>query len=96
MTLRRDGVAVVDVRATLETHDGALALVQYQGVIDLGPDGHDEFLRGEAPEVMRIRIAPRFCTGHPAYQWLNRLQCPGVGEYHPASRAARYDVYAVR
>src|SRR5688572_5098021 len=47
--VRRDGVAQQDVRTTFETHDGALILVTYPGVIDFGEDGYDKFLRGELP-----------------------------------------------
>ena len=42
ITLRRDGVALLDVRATLETGDGALILMTYPGVIDLGPEGGEK------------------------------------------------------
>jgi hypothetical protein len=95
MTVHRDGVAILDVRATFETHDGALILVTYPGVIDLGEDGYDKFLRGELPSTARIRTSPRFLTSHPEYLWLNRLQCVGVGEYVAAANAASYDVYAI-
>ena len=96
VTVRRDGVAHLDVRATFETHDGASILVTYQGVVDFGEDGHDKFLRGEMPPTVPIRISPRFVTAHPEYLWLNRLHSIGIGEYHAATNDARYDVYAVR
>jgi hypothetical protein len=41
VTVRKDGVAYLDVRTTLETDDGALILVAYQGLADFGEDGHD-------------------------------------------------------
>jgi len=96
MMVRRDGVAILDVRSTFETTDGASILVTYPGVIDLGEDGYDKFLRGELPSLARIRTSPRFTTSHPEYLWLNRLHCVGVGEYSAASNDARYDVYAIR
>jgi Protein of unknown function (DUF3237) len=96
MTVRRDGVAILDVRATFETHDAALILVSYRGVIDLGNEGYDKFLRGELPAAAQIRTSPRFATSHPQYLWLNRLHCIGVGEYLAATNQATYDVYAVR
>jgi hypothetical protein len=96
MTVRKDGVATVDVRATFETHDGALILITYPGVIDFGNGGYEQFQRGELPELARIRIAPRLSTSHPDYLWLNRLQCLGIGEYRQATHDATYDVYAVR
>ena len=96
LTVRKDGVANLDVRGTFETHDGALILVTYPGIADLGPDGYEKFVRGEMPPIVRLRIAPRFLTSHPDYEWLNRLHCLGVGEYHAAANEAQYDVYAVR
>jgi hypothetical protein len=96
MTVRRDGTAVMDVRTTFETHDGALILVTYQGIADLGEAGYERFLRGELPPTVNLRMSPRFVTSHPQYLWLNRLFCFGVGEYHAASNDARYDVYMVR
>lgn len=96
MTVRRDGVAVMDARVTFETDDKALIFVTYGGTIDFGPDGYDQFLRGEMPEVVRLRISPRFATGADRYLWLTRVHCVGIGEYRPATRIVSYDVYAVR
>ena len=95
LTVRTDGVAILDVRGTLETPDGALILVTYQGVSDVGPDGYQKFLDQSLPPVIPIRTAPRFVTSHPDYVWLNRLHCLGIGEYHAAANAVAYDVYAV-
>ena len=96
MTVRRDGVAYLNVRTTFETHDHAIILVTYEGVIDLGAGGYQSFLRSELPETAQLRIAPRFVTSHPDYVWLNRIFCVGVGEYHAQTNVATYDVYAVR
>ena len=96
MTVRRDGVAILDVRSTLETDDGALIYMTYPGVIDFGEDGFGKFSRSELPPVVEIRIAPRLATASPRYLWLNRLQYVGIGEYRPALREAHYDVYALR
>jgi len=96
MTVRRDGVAILDVRTTFATHDGALILLTYPGLIDLGEDGYDKFLRGELPAAAKIQTSPRFATSHPRYLWLNRLHCIGVGEYVAATNHATYDVYVVR
>src|SRR5262245_30126820 len=73
MSVRRDGVAILDVRTTFETHDGALILLTYPGLIDLGEDGYDKFLRGELPAAAKIQTSPCFATSHPRYLWLNRL-----------------------
>ncbi len=32
-------------------------------------------------------------TAHPAYAWLNRLQCLGIGEVDLSKNRVTYDVY---
>jgi hypothetical protein len=84
------------VRATIETHEGALIHMAYTGVGDLGADGHQKFLDGVLPPRLQLRAASRFQTAHPAYQWLTRLRCLNVGEADLERFEAGYDVYAVR
>jgi hypothetical protein len=91
--VRRDGVAILDVRGTLQTGDGALIYVPYTGIGDLGPDGYERFLRGELPPRIGLRGVPRFRTSHSSYLWLNRLQCLNVGDVETATGIVRYDVY---
>jgi hypothetical protein len=79
LSLRPDGIGILDVRATLELEDGALIYTSYGGVADLGQDGYERFLAGNPPARVPLRIAPRYYTGHSAYLWLNRLQCVGSG-----------------
>lgn len=94
--VRKDGIALLDARITLETDDGALILATYPGTIDFGEDGYEKFLRSDLPPAAQVRISPRFSTSHAGYLWLNRLHCVGIGEYIPAERCVNYDVYAVR
>lgn len=96
MVLRRDGVAVLDVRITIETDDGALLFVTYEGVVDFGPDGYANFLKGQIPERMAVRAAPRIATAHPAYAWMNRCQFLAIGEAQPMAHTITYEIYAVR
>jgi hypothetical protein len=95
LTIRPDGVGVLDVRATIETGDGALVYVEYMGVMDLGPDGYQRMLTGNPPARAAIQAAPRFLTSHPNYLWLNRLQCLNVGMADFATNSVSYDTYAV-
>jgi hypothetical protein len=37
LLIRKDGVGLVDVRATMEMQDGALVYAAYTGVLDPGP-----------------------------------------------------------
>lgn len=96
LTIRTDGVGILDVRATLETDDGAVIGVSYTGVANLGEDGYQRFLRQELPPTVALHTAPRFQTAHPAYQWLNRVQCVGIGQVDMQTLTVRYDVYALR
>jgi hypothetical protein len=94
LVIRKDGVGLLDVRATFECADGALIYAPYRGTIDAGPDGYDRFLANDLPTKMPVRSAPRFQTAHADYVWLNRLQCFGVGECDLGANRVSYDVYA--
>jgi len=66
VTATRDGAYELDLRATLETDDGALIHLTFSGVRD---------------DVNRyFRTLPRFETAAPAYDFLNRLLAVGIGE----------------
>jgi hypothetical protein len=96
MTIRPDGIGVMDVRATLETHDGALLYVSYLGYFELGENGYQDFLAQRWPQKAPTRTAPQFDAAHPNYLWLNRVQCLGIGEVRMAELVYTYDLYAVR
>jgi hypothetical protein len=95
LTLHRNGVALLDVRATFKTHDGALIYVAYPGIGDLGVDGYDKFLHGDFPRTLRLRTAPVFRTTAAQYEWLHRLLCVSTGEVDFERSDVRYDVFAV-
>jgi hypothetical protein len=94
-TVRTDGVGILDVRATFESHDGALIEIAFTGIGDLGEDGYQKFLRQELTRSLQLRVAPRFRTAHPDYEWLNRVQCIGVGEINMEPLEVRFDIYAM-
>ena len=93
--LRRDGIGQLDVQLMLDTDDGALIEIRYDGLGDLGVDGYERFLRGELPALLPLHTTPRFRTAHPDYQWLNRLACVGVGAADLQRFEVRYDLYAL-
>jgi Protein of unknown function (DUF3237) len=69
-TIRRaDGVFELDLRVTLETDDGALIHMTFEGIRD-----------DAAPY---FRTLPRFETGAPKYAFLNKLLAVGRGEATP-------------
>jgi hypothetical protein len=86
MIVGPDGTALLDIRLTLETDDGALIYVEYQGRRDF-----TQVYEGiDAP----VYIAPRFETGDERYSWLNKIQAIGKGLVDGDSRI--YEVYEVR
>ena len=96
LLLRKDGIGVLDVRTTMELEGGALVYTIYGGVLDLGPNGYEEFSQGILPPRIDLKIAPRFFTAHPDYLWLNRLQGIGNGVFERDQLRVIYDIYAVR
>jgi cytochrome P450 len=78
------GALQVDVRATLETHDGATIFVRYEG-------RSDYMKAGQAPIV----IAPLFETSDTRYSWLNKVQAIGRGRSKGMSTLV-YDIYEVK
>ena len=66
---RSDGVLELDLRITLETDDGALVHMTFEGIRD-----------DAAPGGTYFRTLPRFETADPKYSFLNRLLAVGTGE----------------
>ena len=97
LTIRKDGVAILDVRATIETHDEALIGLYYWGILDMGDNGYEAFSQGRPPvSGTAIRMSARLTASHPDYLWLNRLHCLGIGRAWLERAEVAYDVYAVR
>lgn len=84
-SLAADGTFQLDVRATLESDDGALILAQYMGRCD--------FSNPEAPGP--VYATPRFETGDPRYAWLNKLQAVMKGKVELPTHIT-YGIYAVQ
>jgi hypothetical protein len=66
---RADGVLELDLRVTLETDDGALIHMTFEGIRD-----------DAAPGAPYFRTLPRFDTAVAKYSFLNRLLAVGTGE----------------
>ena len=66
---RSDGVVELDLRITLETNDGALIYMTFEGIRE-----------DRAPGAPDFRAVPRFETAEPKYSFLNRLLAVGTGE----------------
>lgn len=97
LRLRRDGVVILDVRTTIETHDGALILVQARGPADAGKNAYEQMLAGSAQGAVSFRTANLYESSDPQYTWLNRVQCVAAGEVDLARpEPVRADVFALR
>jgi len=83
LTIGPDGTGTLDVRATMETDDGALVFVYYQGRRDFS-EGMD------AP----LYTAPKFEAGDERYRWLNKIQAVGKGDL--AGSTLTYEIYELR
>jgi hypothetical protein len=83
--LRSDGVLELDLRATLETDDGALVHMSSFGLRHGPPDVLAALARGEHvdPSAYYFRTTIRFATAHPEYAFLNRLIAVSSGDRHP-------------
>jgi len=80
------GTGTLDVRATLETDDGALIFTHYRGRVDLskGP--------GNAP----VYGAPLYDTGDPRYAWLNKIQAVAKGVITADMSQLDYEIFELR
>jgi len=66
---RLDGLIELDLRITLQTDDGALVYMTFEGIRDDG-----------APDAPYFRTLPRFQTAEAKYVFLNRMLAVGAGE----------------
>ena len=87
--IRTDNCFELDVRAVIETDDGAFVYAYYRGVVDMTQDQVEQFLAGNVPEGLVLYVTPRFETSHEKYQWLNRIQAVGRGTVEPAGDKVR-------
>lgn len=79
-----DGICTVDVRFSIETHDGAVVFVSYRGRSDFR----------EGPGAHPIYAAPTFETGDERYAWLNLVQAVSKGTFDGTH--VRYEIAEVR
>ena len=79
-----NGVGTLDVRCTLETDDGALIYVAYNGRLNT------------AAEQVFVYGTPQFNTGDERYAWLNAIQCVYKGVGSDDTRHLVYDCYELR
>lgn len=94
---RGDGTMIIDVRTSLETDDGALIAMRYEGLArPTSAEAAEKFARREPGqyEDMYIHTTPRFETAHPDYSWLNGVVAVSNGARTAAGPV--YHVFAIR
>lgn len=86
LTVDANMIGTLDVRALLETHDGALIFTWYRGRIDLsaGP--------GQSPAY----AAPLYDTGDERYAWINKIQAVAKGQTSADGTRLEYEIYELR
>lgn len=91
-----DGVGRLDVRALVETHDGATIYVQYRGVLQINDEVIGALGSGSETDYgdTYYMTTPHFETGHADYAWLNSVVAVGQGRLLPG--AVEYRVFAVQ
>ena len=80
--VRSDGAVQLDVRATLQTDDGALIYCTYGGLIVADPAIFGRLLQAEDVPLDEyyFYISPVYQRGAPQYAWLNQRIAVGRGK----------------
>jgi len=87
LVISADGrIGLMDVRLTIETDDGALIYLQYNG----------RSLNSPESKRSEIRVSPRFETGDARYAWLNEALGVGKGFLDFSTGRLAYMFYLIR
>ena len=80
-----DGTLLIDVRLTLDSHDGATIYGRYEGRMTGKGDAMARFRSGAklAPEDYALTTVARFECGDERYRWLEDTIAVGIGEHAP-------------
>jgi len=89
-----DGYLRVDVRAQVETHDGAFLYVHYVGLLEMNATVQNAIEKQIGTEFtdQHFYTNPRFETGDARYSWLNTTFFIGEGRIFPGL-AVEYRVW---
>ena len=96
MLIGPDGFGRVDVRLQIETDDGAVIYVRYEGLIELNAASSAALMDPRAETTwddQYFRTAPRFETGDERYAWLNRTAFVARGRV--TTDGLEYEVFRV-
>jgi len=95
VTQSPDGSATIDVRLTLQTDEGAILGLTYQGRFVGPPGAMQRFVASEAIDASdySLQTVARFESGDPRYAWLNDAIVIGIGEQIDGAPA--YQLYEI-
>ncbi|GAA3627681.1 DUF3237 family protein [Microlunatus ginsengisoli] len=93
--VRPDGIGILTVTVTIETHDRILIAEHASATVDFGEDWRSWLPVRKWRPTLPVRSAIRMVSSEPRYGWLNRLQCLGIGEARLYEYLYAYDLYAV-
>ena len=90
----------LDVKATIQTDDGALIYVIYSGYLHTTDSKTFDLVDSDkGPNIpaadLYFRSNPMFETSSPKYAWLNHTVAVGVGRI-PAQNKVSYRIYAIK
>ena len=92
---RPDGSLLIDVRLTLDTDDGAVLYLTYQGTMRGTAEAMGRFRKGEQlqPQDYKLHVVAKAECGDPRYAWLNDAILVGIGKQTP--RGPVYSLFEV-
>ncbi|MDU8912280.1 DUF3237 domain-containing protein [Aestuariicoccus sp. MJ-SS9] len=95
-TIFADGMAELDTRYAMETHDGAIIEIINYGYRHGPREVIEAIGRGEAvdPDSYYMRTQARLETGDPRYEWVNKTLFAGTGARNAGS--VQIELYAIR
>jgi Protein of unknown function (DUF3237) len=94
------GVFWLDVRVTIQTDDGELIFISYNGKRLCSKEVQERFVKGEVlkDDGCHFVTAPTFQTKSEKYAWLNAIQAIGkmVEQKRGEGSYVKYDIFAVK
>lgn len=92
------GMIRLDVRAAIQTDDGAVVFMSYNGVIQCSKEQGDRLNAGQELKAgdCHFVTAPTFETKSEKYGWLNAVQAIGKMVSIKRGDHVDYDLFAVK
>lgn len=86
LTVRADGRFMLDLHASITTHDGEKIAVYESGLL-LPPE--------DDSRIARLQMSMQFTTASTQYAWMNAIQCWALGEVDWNTGAVTVQAYEV-